>query len=801
MRPERLELSGFTAFRRPTVIDFDGADMFVLVGPTGSGKSSVIDAITFALYGSVPRYDDVRLVAPVVSQGKVEAKVRFDFAVGAEQYSATRVVRRTRSGATTKEARLERRDGTGGCDVLAGTADELTAGVRDLLGLGFDEFCKCVVLPQGEFARFLHDKPNKRQDVLVGLLDLGVYGEMGVLARKQASQRETEVEFADKRLAQLAGSTDEELAVLEHRIERLADLLLLLDRTEPREAELTARGETVRQEARRAREDIEVLGTLCRPEGIDLLGERQPALRAQLDLAEEASAQAETEEATIRESLASLPERSAIEHVLQLWAGLDDVTTRLAKLREEQATSAQTAEAATAEFEAAELAVESAGTRLEELERRHLAHAVRADLVVGGICPVCRQTVTELPGEAEPEDLTSTRQERENAAGRRAAAERSLQVARDAATRARIELESVERRRDELIGELEGQPDRQSAKAILELRQSTEQSLREASARVAEARGRVGDLKSELGQLDGHLSAAWDDLQKLRDSVAHLRPPSLERDDIEAAYRSLLGWAATAAEEAEARLQAASEEETRVEGELDSIRRDVGKASKHAGLEPGKRTRDSRDACVRAQAEAGAARDRIESEMAEAARLVDERNVADEARAVATELGRLLGARQFEKWVVDEAMERLVGGATQILQRLTSGQYSLTLNTKAGSFSVVDHRNADEQRSARTLSGGETFLASLSLALALAEEIRALAAGGRARLESIFLDEGFGTLDSETLDVVAAAMEELGAEGTVVGLVTHVRELADRVPVRFEVRPEPEGSTVERVDA
>lgn len=800
MRPERLELSGFTAFRRPTVIDFDGADMFVLVGPTGSGKSSVIDAITFALYGSVPRYDDVRLVAPVVSQGKVEAKVRFDFAVGVEHYSATRVVRRTRSGATTKEARLERRDGTGGCDVLAGTADELTAVVRDLLGLGFDEFCKCVVLPQGEFARFLHDKPNQRQDVLVGLLDLGVYGEMGVLARKQASQRETEVELADKRLAQLAGSTDEELAVLENRIGRLADLFELLDGTEPREVELTARRETVRQEARRAREDIEVLGTLSRPEGIDLLGERQLALRAELDCAEEASAQAETAEAAIRESLASLPERSAIEHVLQLWAGLDEVTTRLTQLREEQAAAAQTAEAAMEEFEAAEIAVESAGTRLEELERRHLAHAVRADLVAGDICPVCRQIVTELPREDEPEDLTSTRRERENAASRRAAAERSLQVARDAATRARIEFESVERRRDELVGELEGQPDRQSAKAILELRHGTEQSLREASAHVAETRGRVGDLKSELGRLNGHLSAAWDDLQKLRDSVAHLRPPALERDDIEAAYRSLLGWAATAAEEAEARLQAASEEETRVEGELDSIRRAVVKASRHAGLEPGKRTRDSRDACVRAQAEAGAARDRIESEMAEAARLVDERAVADEARAVATELGRLLGARQFEKWVVDEAMERLVGGATQILQRLTSGQYSLTLDTKAGSFSVLDHRNADEQRSARTLSGGETFLASLSLALALAEEIRGLAAGGRARLESIFLDEGFGTLDSETLDAVAAAMEELGAEGTVVGLVTHVRELADRVPVRFEVRPEPEGSTVERVD-
>ena len=63
-----------------------------------------------------------------------------------------------------------------------------------------------------------------------------------------------------------------------------------------------------------------------------------------------------------------------------------------------------------------------------------------------------------------------------------------------------------------------------------------------------------------------------------------------------------------------------------------------------------------------------------------------------------------------------------------------------------------------------------------------------LAAGGAARLESIFLDEGFGTLDPDTLDVVAAAIEELGARGRMVGVVTHVRELAERLPVRFEVR-------------
>ena len=110
------------------------------------------------------------------------------------------------------------------------------------------------------------------------------------------------------------------------------------------------------------------------------------------------------------------------------------------------------------------------------------------------------------------------------------------------------------------------------------------------------------------------------------------------------------------------------------------------------------------------------------------------------------------------------------------------------------------HRNADEVRDARTLSGGETFLASLSLALALADSVGELAPDESPRLESIFLDEGFGTLDPETLDVVASAIEELGASGRMVTIVTHIRELADRMPVRFEVSKNGTSSTVERVE-
>jgi len=88
----------------------------------------------------------------------------------------------------------------------------------------------------------------------------------------------------------------------------------------------------------------------------------------------------------------------------------------------------------------------------------------------------------------------------------------------------------------------------------------------------------------------------------------------------------------------------------------------------------------------------------------------------------------------------------------------------------------------------------------LSLALTLADHLAALAADAEPRLESIFLDEGFGTLDPEALDTVAAAIEELGSRGRTVGLVTHVRDLAERLPIRFEVRRGPAGSTVERVE-
>jgi exonuclease SbcC len=144
-------------------------------------------------------------------------------------------------------------------------------------------------------------------------------------------------------------------------------------------------------------------------------------------------------------------------------------------------------------------------------------------------------------------------------------------------------------------------------------------------------------------------------------------------------------------------------------------------------------------------------------------------------------------------------MQRLVEGGSERLRELSDGRYSFAFDDSGRDLLVVDHGQGDEQRSVRTLSGGETFQASLALALALSDQLADLAADGAARLESIFLDEGFGTLDAETLETVATTIENLAAVDRMVGIVTHVPELAARMPVQFRVTKGARSSHVERV--
>jgi exonuclease SbcC len=153
-----------------------------------------------------------------------------------------------------------------------------------------------------------------------------------------------------------------------------------------------------------------------------------------------------------------------------------------------------------------------------------------------------------------------------------------------------------------------------------------------------------------------------------------------------------------------------------------------------------------------------------------------------------------LRSDRFQQYLLDDTFCKLVGGASARLLQLNE-RYELAYSD--GQFAVLDHDHGRQPRLADTLSGGETFLVSLALALELSNQIQE--ATGAVRLDSLFIDEGFGTLDPETLDTVAEAIETLGKSNRLVGIITHVPELHRRLP-RLQVTPGPEGSRVEFVE-
>ncbi|MFC6094553.1 SbcC/MukB-like Walker B domain-containing protein, partial [Saccharothrix lopnurensis] len=150
-------------------------------------------------------------------------------------------------------------------------------------------------------------------------------------------------------------------------------------------------------------------------------------------------------------------------------------------------------------------------------------------------------------------------------------------------------------------------------------------------------------------------------------------------------------------------------------------------------------------------------------------------------------------------YVLAARLEEVAVAASARLERMSQGRYRFVHSVEAGprgtrgglGLDVLDDYSG-VQRPAKTLSGGESFLASLSLALGLSDVV---AAG--AVLDTLFIDEGFGTLDAETLELVMTTLDELRAGGRVVGLVSHVDELRQRIPTRLRVRKARAGSTLE----
>ncbi|HSK06232.1 MAG TPA: SbcC/MukB-like Walker B domain-containing protein, partial [Acidimicrobiia bacterium] len=569
-----------------------------------------------------------------------------------------------------------------------------------------------------------------------------------------------QVAEAGGRLAALVAAADEmpsrleELEALTRKAEEAAAAGIALD------------GVVSRLAAIRAPADLETL-----------IDDRASAME-RLAAAIEAQGEVIAARAALDAALAGYPERQALERwhadrgrlavmsANRIELGLD----RLVELANETTTARDRARA-----------------RLEETRMSHAAHQLRQGLDAGGTCPVCHGVVTTVPA-TDPGDAASLDR----------LGEEALEL-ESAAAEARDRLKEAEgqaKQIDQAIAELEegllGAPPQDEVEAALGAVKSLLATQDEIGRSEELARQAVEEAEVAVSRLEERSAALREALLTGRDAVVDEGPP-LPGDDVIAGWRVFETWRADRISQRRSELEVLT---AVIEGsELAVSAARSGLASWLAGLGVEPAGSPQTDLALAIERRSNEVRE-LEKTLADSIEMKAELEIETGRARVASALGTHLRANNFEAWLLEEAMEVLIDGANRLLGELSGGGYSLRV--KESQFEVVDHRNARLTRTTRSLSGGEIFLVALSLALSMADQLAALT-GMSSRLESVFLDEGFGSLDQESLDVVATVLDELVGRGRTVGIVTHVRELAERMPTRFEVVKGPETASIVRV--
>ncbi len=811
MRPLRLLLDGFGSYREAAEADFTGVDFFALVGPTGSGKSTVIDGLCFALYGTVPRWGKENVIAQALAPAANACRVALVFEAGGKRYAAVRALTRTARGQVqTKEARLELLDPSVPADAsltelleasveqLAEGPDQVKAAVQQLLGLTYEHFTQSVLLPQGRFSEFLHAKAADRQNLLVELLAFGVYDTVGHKARERAKVAGELAQQAKTARAELAGATPEAESAAAQRVQSLAGVgqvvqerLAALRELRIQAADADKAVQTVRAELALlapVRTPVELPGLAKRISEADQLVTERRAQRDRLE-------QAEVEAGQARDGL---PDKALLERVRDAYADQRELGARLAKLEQVLAERHAEAESADAALAAAETRLEQSQAALAAAERAHGAVALAQHLHVGADCPVCLQPVTVLPHHPVPADLAGGQAAVESST----AAAKKARTARDQAQRsATVAAGNVENTAEQskrvaaLLADASGEPE---VRGLLDAIAVADERLARARASSRAGRDAVAAAERQRASLDAEERSAQADLGRARDSIVQLGAPPAT-GDLAAAWDSLTSWAGAEAVgrrrrllELEAAVGADRARVMQAEVELADLLVEHG-ITEVADVERA-------EAVVAAHhARAVQALDLIKANRAKAAELDAQVQTHVEAEQVASMLGRLLKATAFERWLCGEALDSLVAEASQTLMELSGGQYQLDRDER-NDLVVIDYQDAGARRPVHTLSGGETFQASLALALALSRQVIGLSAGMRD-LNSMFLDEGFGTLDEDTLFVVGDTLERLSSgSDRMIGIITHVKELANRAPVQFVVSRAGSTSTLRRAD-
>jgi DNA repair protein SbcC/Rad50 len=903
MRPHRLRVTAFGAFAGTEQVSFDDLEgLFLLHGETGAGKTTLLDAIAFALYGRVPgERGGARRLRSDHAPPRTATEVELEATIGGRRLRITRKPEQARqkksgNGVTTEPAsvRLAERSSSGTWESKSTRIGEVDAEIENLMGMSATQFFQVVLLPQGEFARFLRADAKDKEALLQKLFGTDRFRKVEdwLADRRRATEKEvaaTEdgVNQLVARIAQAAGGPVPDPAAhaclatwaaalaAAAAAERDAAAALVAARKADLEARLDAqrRAEQLADRQRRRRDalsrkadleaatpEISRIGT--EPAALHAAGQEEQARVGRLEalraVARQAGAEDETA-ATARARGAALAEAldrtraealrrqaarpaaaqardearlaagalpaardraNAARQVASDCAALAAEHAKRTELREAHLTARETSLAAQAE------ALRVRGARIDGM-RAELA----ASMTDGSPCPVCGSLDHPDPVDAtsfppvgrDLEDaafkLASDAALAADEAGQRVAAVDA--VLSDLAQRLTAAGFTFQAGAAETTDPAYLNPASQSTGALASAAHAAETGAEQREAEAAllgEAAARLTSLQRELDELDTAVAADGARLTELTaertaavaeagaaESRATARRAELvaglgDAGDLEAAIGAAAGLAG-ALTKAAAVADLLADPELRVELDPPAPVSETTAAAEAAQHAHAAAVDAHGQARLRAD-QLAELRPRLEAAL-DALRPLRERS--GQIRRLADLANGTSGANQYKmtlsSFVLAARLEEVAAAASERLLTMTSGRFSLVHsdarkgNAKAGLSLLACDAWTGIDRDTATLSGGETFLASLALALGLADVVTAESAG--TPMEALFVDEGFGTLDEDTLDEVMNVLDGLRAGGRIVGIVSHVTELRQRIPAQVHVRKGRTGSHVE----
>ena len=871
MKPLKLTLSAFGPYAGRTTIDFSRLcenGIFLITGDTGAGKTTIFDAISFALYGEGSGGKERRASKSFRSDyaaRDTETYVELEFRHRQHTYRLKRnpvYLRQSRRGDDLVEqkaaAELTELD-TGEC--WTGT-DEVKDRAQELIGLTQDQFAQTVMIAQGDFLKILNARSDDRKKLFQQLFNTSLYADLQKKAKEKCSadaqlqkeldlrivteagkispepefpdrerlkQYQTDAKYADQLLETLRGlyayetrlkkeadgqweTLDGQLKTLtaaladgrnlNQRFDELGQwqkeldgLLQKQSTVEERKAALSAARKAqllgpVDQLRRRNRQSLEAEKTQAAR-----LAQEKKAQAERLPALEETAKQAR-EQLPLAEENAQLVKR--LESCLQLLEKRQKDALELERLNCLQTKALEDSDRAEREY----LAVRQAYYRSQS---GLLARSLRE----GEPCPVCGSI--HHPAPAALQEGGATQEQFQAADDRRKLLEQQVQKISSRTAAARAALETLQRTlQSEGVGEEDTEQSvrrrmkeadaaarkiRETAEQTENQRQQCQSRLERAAALLDASLKKAGELEEEAARLEREFAEGL--AQQGFEAEADYRAaclPAEEAERLDAAIRRY--------EEAKKSLNdRIGEREAQLKGRVRADIEALLQQQKNL-TEQYRQAQERSRSCDR--------RLTLHQEAGKAIRRAAEQKKAHaEEWAVLDDLYRAMSGQlsqkvkiTFETYVQQYYFKQVVAAANKRLTRMTDGMFVLRLKEEARDrrsqsgldLDVLD-RATGQWRDVSTLSGGESFLASLSLALGLSDVVQSESGG--VRLEAMFIDEGFGTLDENALRNAMALLSSLADGDRMIGVISHMPELRERIDKKIVVHKKLTGSQIE----